>query len=277
VALASGLQSAKARDVAGAVARRGARLVLVGGPVGSGTRPVAEALELELGLQGLRSTVVNLADFYATDADSDSIMPLVANRFVPGRVVACLSELLGGAAEFTAPTGKKIRRRGQIVVLEGAFALAESVLHAVTRTLGENDVFRVFAEPLAHVRLDDHTLVTSRITRLLRTVAKESGEYGVPAETVLEAFLTVSVRPQSPSLVLRCHFDRARDRDPEPSPRSPSLPPSLPSLSLPRPSTKQASSPPRPARTPSSTRACRTSCTCSSLSSNATSASSSPA
>jgi uridine kinase len=187
VLIAEALMEKKLARTADAIANhpRKPRIVLLSGPSSSGKTTTVKRLSVQLRVNGLRTLVIGLDDFFVErertpkdekgDYDFEAFaaidVPLLQNTvrgLLEGREMAIpkFDFVLGRPVE-----GHHVKlEKDQILILEGIHGLNPGLLPEFP----DGMKYKIYISPLTHLNIDDHNRLASSDARLIRRLVRDS-------------------------------------------------------------------------------------------------------
>ncbi len=172
------------------------RIILLSGPSSSGKTTTVKRLNIQLRVNGLTPTVVNLDDFFVerekTPRDESGEFDFESFQAIDVPLLQdCIVRLLSGeevdVPKFDFIQGKPVKghrlklKDGQPLILEGIHALNPGLLPSVPDGLK----FKIYISPLTHLNIDDHNRIASSDARLIRRLVRDSRYRGYDAVATL--------------------------------------------------------------------------------------------
>jgi uridine kinase len=184
--IAEGLHEKKVAGVADTIASRitQPRLVLISGPSGSGKTTFSERLAIQMRVNGLRSVIVSLDNYFKnreeTPRDETGEYDFEAPEAVDIDLLNTqLLDLFAGkevgVPTFSFRTGSRSGSRklrlapGEILILEGIHALNPALTPSVPSILK----FRIYISALSQLNIDNHNRVPTTDVRKLRRIVRD--------------------------------------------------------------------------------------------------------
>jgi uridine kinase len=161
------------------------RIVLISGPSSSGKTTFSKRLAVHLRVNGLRSVIVSLDDFFVdrdhTPRDEAGNYDFEAYDAIDARLFGEITRslLMGQPVKmpkFDFKLGKSVPgsalrlERDQILLVEGIHALNPRLLS----TVPEGMKFKIFVSALTQLNLDYHNRIASSDTRMIRRIVRDS-------------------------------------------------------------------------------------------------------
>ncbi|MGN0211439.1 MAG: nucleoside kinase, partial [Muribaculaceae bacterium] len=165
--------------------RGGARVVLIAGPSSSGKTTSALRLSIQLLTNFIVPKKISLDDYFVNredtpkDADGEydyeSLYALDIKQFNTD-----LNRLIAGEEvdmpTYDFPTGKRVYRGNKLKLEDNNILLIEGI-HGLnpelTKSIPENQKFRVYVSALTTLSIDDHNWVPTTDNRLLRRIIRD--------------------------------------------------------------------------------------------------------
>ncbi len=168
------------------------RIILLSGPSSSGKTTSVAKLAIQLRVNGLRPTVINMDNFFVPreqtprdergDYDFESIDAI--DREALCRVVMGLlhgEEVMMPKFDFEAgraTSGTPLRLEPeQPIIIEGIHGLNSRLLD----TIPDGMKFKIYVSPLTHLNIDDHNRIASSDVRLIRRIVRDAKYRGYSA------------------------------------------------------------------------------------------------
>ncbi|MDR1560133.1 MAG: nucleoside kinase [Clostridiales bacterium] len=161
------------------------RIVLIAGPSSSGKTTFAQRLCVQLRVNGLRPSVLNLDDYFVdrefSPRDSEGNYDFESPDAIDIRQInEDLSALLRGELvkipDFNFLIGKREYKGralhlspNDVLVIEGIHGLNEQITEHIPR---ENK-FKIFVSALTQINIDDHNRIPTTDTRLIRRIVRD--------------------------------------------------------------------------------------------------------
>ncbi len=173
-------------------------IVLVAGPSSSGKTTFAARLSIHLQMFGHPCRHISMDDFFINredmplqldgSRDFDSLdaldIPLLSDTLsglLNGEEVFMPNfDFTSGEKDYLTPPTRLLP--GEIIILEGIHGLNP----AVSETLPQDEIYRIFASALTCLNLDDHNRIRTTDVRLLRRVVRDNQFRGYDPESTLE-------------------------------------------------------------------------------------------
>jgi uridine kinase len=168
-------------------------IVLIAGPSSSGKTTFAQRLCIQLRVNGLKPSVINLDDYFldrdCSPRDAEGNLDYETIEAIDGQKFnSDLSALLAGdeveVPQFDfiigkrAPLGRRIKlSEGDVLVVEGIHGLNEKLTEHIPR----DKKFKIFVSALTQLNVDDHNRIPTTDTRLLRRIVRDNRTRGVNA------------------------------------------------------------------------------------------------
>ena len=183
--------------------RGGARVVLIAGPSSSGKTTSALRLSIQLLTNFIVPKKISLDDYFVNredtpkDADGEydyeSLYALDLKQFNTD-----LNRLIAGEEvdmpTYDFPTGKRVYRGNKLKLEDNNILLIEGI-HGLnpelTKSIPENQKFRVYVSALTTLSIDDHNWVPTTDNRLLRRIIRDHKYRGVSAQQTIARWQSV--------------------------------------------------------------------------------------
>jgi uridine kinase len=199
IQIAEALHEKKIAEIADLIkARKGAiKIIFIAGPSASGKTTFSKRLKIHLMVNGIFPQVISLDDFYKDrektpkkkdgSYDFESIEALDIKHFKQ-----VLTDLLAGREtwlpKFNFKEGKSIPQgkplelfEDELLIIEGIHGLNE----ILTAAIPEKYFFRIYVSSLTQISIDDHNRISTRSSRLIRRLVRDSQYRGYNAQTTL--------------------------------------------------------------------------------------------
>lgn len=190
------------REIAERRNEQGTRVVLISGPSSSGKTTFAKRLAVQVMTYGLKPFTLELDNYFVdrdkTPRDENGDYDFEALAAINLELLNLhLSALVAGEEvelpRFDFIEGKSIPHRKvqlspeHIIIMEGIHGLNP----ALTTTLGENLVYKIYASALTQLNIDPHNRISTTDVRLLRRVMRDAVHRGWTAADTLERWPSV--------------------------------------------------------------------------------------
>jgi len=178
-------------------------IVLIAGPSSSGKTTFAQRLCIQLRVNGLRPSVLNLDDYFVdrefSPRDSEGNYDFETPDAIDIKQVNDdLSALLNGETvnipDFNFIVGKREYKgrtlrlmRNDVLVIEGIHGLNERMAASVPH---ENK-FKIFVSALTQINIDDHNRIPTTDTRLIRRIVRDYRTRGADPRRSLKIWPSV--------------------------------------------------------------------------------------
>ena len=202
--LAETLHANELSRIAGRIAERGAKVVLLAGPSSSGKTTTCKRLSIHLMANLLKPKMISLDDYFVDrhttpidpvtgDYDYESLYALDLPLFNRQ-----LNALLNGE-EVNLPTysfelGRRIEKprplkldKGDILLIEGIHGLNPNL----TPEVPSESLFKVYVSALTTLSIDDHNWIPTTDTRLLRRLVRDHKYRNTSALDTLKRWTSV--------------------------------------------------------------------------------------
>ena len=196
-------QDKKICEIADAIVKKKARLVLLAGPSSSGKTTTCKRLSITLTACGLRTHSISTDDFFVNREDT----PLDENGEYDFESLDCLdtklfgetmAELLAGKEvrmpRFNFTNGKREWREkpmhisySDVLLIEGTHALNP----LLTQQVEDKYKFRIYVSPVTTISLDGEHYLSTKDLRLMRRLIRDSKFRGQNASEILHRFPSV--------------------------------------------------------------------------------------
>ena len=196
-------QDKKICEIADAIVKKKARLVLLAGPSSSGKTTTCKRLSITLTACGLRTHSISTDDFFVNREDT----PLDENGEYDFESLDCLdtklfgetmAELLAGKEvrmpRFNFANGKREWREktmqisySDVLLIEGTHALNP----LLTQQVEDKYKFRIYVSPVTTISLDGEHYLSTKDLRLMRRLIRDSKFRGQNASEILHRFPSV--------------------------------------------------------------------------------------
>ena len=190
-------------DIAGTIAEKGSRLILIAGPSSSGKTTTTGRLAIHLRVLGLEPVMISLDDYYIDrhklPKEADGSVDLEALHTID---VALFREhmqrLMDGETveipRYSFHTGCRMEKGvplklapGQPVLVEGIHGLNPALSEGIDDSL----IHRIFVSALTCLNLDDHNRIRTTDVRLLRRIVRDNQFRSTPPEETLAMWPSV--------------------------------------------------------------------------------------
>lgn len=180
------LHEKKIGQIADMIHNQDKHIVLIAGPSSSGKTTFAKRLSVQLHVNGLKTHVISLDDYYVDreltprdefgEYDFESIEALDIKQ-----INQDLEDLLAGKTveipTFNFKTGKR-EYKGNKISLEADKVLVLEGLHGLNERLSHNipkiSKFKIFISALTQLNIDDHNRIATTDTRIIRRIVRDS-------------------------------------------------------------------------------------------------------
>jgi len=203
IRIAEALHEKKVANIADMVTEQGRRIVLIAGPSSSGKTTLASRLRVHLKVNGMRTHVISLDDYYL-DRDkvvreSDGSINLEKIEAIDvAQINADLAGLLRGETveipHFNFRTklreynGRTIRMQdNDVIIMEGIHGLNEKIAEQVEKSVK----FKIFISALTQLNIDYHNRIPTTDTRLIRRLVRDFKHRGATVERTIGMWPTV--------------------------------------------------------------------------------------
>ncbi|MDR2648927.1 MAG: nucleoside kinase [Clostridiales bacterium] len=179
------LHEKKIAYLADRIHQEGKSIVLIAGPSSSGKTTFAQRLCVQLRVNGLRPSVLNLDDYFVdrefSPRDSEGNYDFESPDAIDIRKInEDLSALLRGATvripDFNFILGKREYKGrvlrltpGDVLLIEGIHGLNERI----TEHIPHENKFKIFVSALTQINIDDHNRIPTTDTRLIRRIVRD--------------------------------------------------------------------------------------------------------
>jgi uridine kinase len=197
-------QMKKLSDIAGQVAAKQARVVLIAGPSSSGKTTTAKKLSIELKVMGLEPLSISLDDYYVGTArtplgadgkpDFECLealdVPLLNKQlldlFQGKEVVLPSFDFKSGSRREEGGAHIHLNERS-VLVIEGIHGLND----ALTSLIDQSQKFKVYVSALTALTLDNHNRIPTSDNRLIRRMVRDNQFRGAGAATTIRMWPNV--------------------------------------------------------------------------------------
>ena len=196
-------QDKKICEIADAIVKKKARLVLLAGPSSSGKTTTCKRLSITLTACGLRTHSISTDDFFVNREDT----PLDENGEYDFESLDCLDTKLFGETmaglldgrdvmmpRFNFASGKREWREkpmhisySDVLLIEGTHALNPQL----TQLVEDKYKFRIYVSPVTTISLDGENYLSTKDLRLMRRLIRDSKYRGQNASEILHRFPSV--------------------------------------------------------------------------------------
>ncbi len=196
-------QDKKICEIADAIVKKKARLVLLAGPSSSGKTTTCKRLSITLTACGLRTHSISTDDFFVNREDT----PLDENGEYDFESLDCLDTKLFGETmagllngkevmmpRFNFANGKREWREkpmhisySDVLLIEGTHALNPQL----TQLVEDKYKFRIYVSPVTTISLDGENYLSTKDLRLMRRLIRDSKYRGQNASEILHRFPSV--------------------------------------------------------------------------------------
>lgn len=196
-------QDKKICEIADAIVKKKARLVLLAGPSSSGKTTTCKRLSITLTACGLRTHSISTDDFFVNREDT----PLDENGEYDFESLDCLDTKLFGETmagllngkevmmpRFNFANGKREWREkpmhisySDVLLIEGTHALNPQL----TQLVEDKYKFRIYVSPVTTISLDGKNYLSTKDLRLMRRLIRDSKYRGQNASEILHRFPSV--------------------------------------------------------------------------------------
>ncbi len=197
------LHESAINDIARKIHEQNKHIVLIAGPSSSGKTTFSARLSVHLQMYGHPCRHISMDDFFINREDMplqldgtrdyDSLdaldIPLLSNTLtglLNGEEVFMPNfDFAYGEKDYLTPPTRLAP--GEIIILEGIHGLNP----AVSKTLPQDEIYRIFASALTCLNLDDHNRIRTTDVRLLRRIVRDNQFRNYPPEATLEMWRRV--------------------------------------------------------------------------------------
>ena len=179
------------------------RFVLISGPSSSGKTTFSKRLAVQLMVNKMNPINISLDDYFVNrdqtpldengEHDFESLYALdleffnqQLNELVDGQKIDCPT--------YSFETGKRIFRGNKIKLAENDVLIIEGI-HALnpdlTQHISEDTKFKIYVSALTAISLDNHNLIPSADTRLLRRIVRDSRYRNYSAKDTISRWKSV--------------------------------------------------------------------------------------
>ena len=196
-------QDKKICEIADAIVKKKARLVLLAGPSSSGKTTTCKRLSITLTACGLRTHSISTDDFFVNREDT----PLDENGEYDFESLDCLDTKLFGETMAELLAGKEVRMPrfnftdgkrewrekpmhisySDVLLIEGTHALNP----LLTQQVEDKYKFRIYVSPVTTISLDGEHYLSTKDLRLMRRLIRDSKFRGQNASEILHRFPSV--------------------------------------------------------------------------------------
>ena len=196
-------QDKKICEIADAIVKKKARLVLLAGPSSSGKTTTCKRLSITLTACGLRTHSISTDDFFVNREDT----PLDENGEYDFESLDCLDTKLFGGTMAELLAGKEVRMPrfnftdgkrewrekpmhisySDVLLIEGTHALNPQL----TQLVEDKYKFRIYVSPVTTISLDGENYLSTKDLRLMRRLIRDSKYRGQNASEILHRFPSV--------------------------------------------------------------------------------------
>lgn len=190
-------------DIAGAIATRGKRIVLVAGPSSSGKTTFTGRLAIHLRVLGLQPVMISLDDYYRNrdelPVEPDGSIDLEALHTLDVPLFReHMQRLMDGETveipRYSFKTGNRepqgvplTLKPGQPVLVEGIHGLNPAMVEGIDEAF----IHRIFISEMTCINLDDHNRIRTTDVRLLRRIVRDNQFRATPPEETLAMWSSV--------------------------------------------------------------------------------------
>lgn len=196
-------QDKKLGEIADAIIKKRARLVLLAGPSSSGKTTTCKRLSITLTACGLRTHTISTDDFFVNREDT----PLDENGEYDFESLDCVDTKLFGETMAELLTGKEVRMprfnfadgkrewrektmqisHSDVLLIEGTHALNP----LLSQQVEDKYKYRVYVSPVTTISLDGQNYLSTKDLRLMRRLIRDSKFRGQNASEILHRFPSV--------------------------------------------------------------------------------------
>jgi uridine kinase len=179
------------------------KFVMIAGPSSSGKTSFANRLSIQLTAKGLKPHAVSLDDYYADrefcpknpdgSYDFECLEALDVKQFnedmtrlLAGETVQMPTfDFVSGKHSYN---GRKLRlEEGDVLVIEGIHGLNDRLSY----TLPAESKFKIYISALTHLNIDEHSLLPTTDTRLIRRIVRDARTRGTSAQNTIAMWPSV--------------------------------------------------------------------------------------
>ena len=204
ILISEALQEKKIAYIADQIWQRKTPIVLIAGPSSSGKTTFSERLGVQLKVSGLRPYRLSIDDYYLDrdqipygpdgKQDLESLEAIDTELFNKD-----LSRLLNGECveipSFNFAIGKKeykgrkiCLKKNDVLVIEGIHGLNERL----TASVPKKDKFKIYISALTQLNMDEHNLVSTTDSRLIRRIVRDNAFRNYDAKKTIEIWSSVT-------------------------------------------------------------------------------------
>ncbi|MCL2852643.1 MAG: nucleoside kinase [Defluviitaleaceae bacterium] len=203
IRISEALHEKKVANIADMITKHIRRIVLIAGPSSSGKTTLANRLRIQLKVNGLRTHIISLDDYYRNREDielePDGSLNLEKIEAIDvAQINEDLSRLLRGEEveipHFNFRTGKREYKgrkiaisRDDVIVMEGIHGLNEKL----TAQIAHDTKFKIFISALTQLNIDYHNRIPTTDTRLIRRLVRDFKHRGATVERTFEMWPSV--------------------------------------------------------------------------------------
>ncbi len=192
-----------AEEIAHRVETGGLKLVLITGPSSSGKTTFCKRLSVQLLACGLRPMSFSTDDYFVNRADTPKLpngdydfdnIEAVEYKLMEEHLVKLMKGETVEVPEYNFKTGlreyngKRLRlQRDTVLIIEGIHALNP----LLTRTISDEQKFKVYISALTSISLDDHNWIPTRDNRLLRRIIRDYNKGAFTAQQTISQWKNV--------------------------------------------------------------------------------------
>ena len=185
IRISEALHEKKVANIADMVTSQGRRIVLIAGPSSSGKTTLASRLRVHLKVNGMRTHVISLDDYYLNrdeiEREPDGSVNLEKIEAIDvAQINKDLERLLRGETveiphfnfktKVREYTGRTIRMEANdVIIMEGIHGLNDKIAEQVEKAVK----FKIFISALTQLNIDYHNRIPTTDTRLIRRIVRD--------------------------------------------------------------------------------------------------------
>jgi len=203
IRISEALHEKKVANIADMVTNLHRRIVLIAGPSSSGKTTLANRLRIQLKVNGMRTHIISLDDYYRNrddiEREPDGSLNLEKVEAIDvAQINTDLSKLLRGqeveVPHFNFRTGKR-EYKGRKISISGDDVIVMEGIHGlngkVTADIADDAKFKIFISALTQLNIDNHNRIPTTDTRLIRRLVRDFKHRGATVEKTFEMWPSV--------------------------------------------------------------------------------------
>ena len=203
IRISEALHEKKVANIADMVKEQGRKIVLIAGPSSSGKTTLATRLRIHLKVNGMRTHVISLDDYYRNrdevPLEPDGSVNLEKIEAIDvAQINKDLMRLLQGETveipHFNFKTkvreynGRTIRmEENDVIIMEGIHGLNDKIAEQVDKSVK----FKIFISALTQLNIDYHNRIPTTDTRLIRRLVRDFKHRGATVERTVGMWSSV--------------------------------------------------------------------------------------